>query len=171
MSETSAKCSRCANCMPDRFCRWLGAFLKKGVSDDPQCEGFAPHNACPKRPQKEMAETSIPSKQDSKDPLITCPKTQHLDKRLIQTVLSLKRLKGSVVPEMVRCGKSCHCQCGALHGPYLYLHYFSQGKVKRKYLSKAVSELLSLSEEKLAAILGQEERSSETSGAVTGCIR
>jgi hypothetical protein len=143
--------------MPDRFCKWLGAFLKRGVSDDPQCEGFTPHNTCPKRPKKKMAETSIPSTQDSQDPTIACPKTQQPDKKLVQAALSIKKLKGSVVRERVCCGKlGCHCQTGTLNGPYPYLHYYSNGKVKRRYLSKALSALLSHSEEELERMLLRE---------------
>ncbi|HKZ94830.1 MAG TPA: DUF6788 family protein [Candidatus Bathyarchaeia archaeon] len=92
---------------------------------------------------------------------------QH-EKTVILEALELKqRLKGSVVWERVNCGKHCchKCQNGTLHGPYTYLHYYSAGKVKRKYLPKALGELMFHSREELevmlrdvdAEILGQEE--------------
>jgi hypothetical protein len=173
MNKTrEARCKDCGNRTDEKppFCIWLKAEMPVGLADDPTCEGFIPkglrrsvgkgfsHKATSVKGDDERV--GGPETPVDKPPKTTCPKTP--DKRLIQTVLSLKRLKGSVVSEMVRCGKNCHCQSGALHGPYLYLHYFSQGTVKRKYLTKAVSELLSLSERELEEILGR-GRSSETS--------
>jgi replication-associated recombination protein RarA len=94
------------------------------------------------------------------------PRKQH-EKSLILEALELKqKLKGSVVMEFVRCGKHCStCSSdGPGHGPYAYLHYFSDGKVKRKYLPRALGQLMSYSKEELremlhdvdAEILGQE---------------
>jgi len=150
MSENTRRCKDCGNRTPDRFCKWLGAFLQPGLDDDPDCEGFASQNTCPKSPQKENAEPLIPPTQISKFSSAACPKTQHSDKRLIQTALKIKGLRGSVVMEKICCGKlGCHCQSGALHGPYPYLHYYSNGKVRRRYLSKAMSALLANSTEEL----------------------
>jgi hypothetical protein len=89
-------------------------------------------------------------------------------KGLILEALELKqKLKGSVVWERVRCGKhGCRkCAQGILHGPYPYLHFYSAGKVRRKYLIRSLGELMSHSKEELegmlrdseSAILGQGE--------------
>jgi len=90
------------------------------------------------------------------------------EKSLILEALELKqKLKGSVVMEFVRCGKHCGT-CGAGgpgHGPYAYLHFFSNGKVKRKYLARALGKLMSYSRKELetmlhdvdAEILGQDK--------------
>jgi hypothetical protein len=78
------------------------------------------------------------------------------EKSDILTALEFKeKYKGSVVWERVDCGKpSCHkCQNGTLHGPYPYLHYYSSGKVKRKYLPKSVGELMSYSKAELETML------------------
>lgn len=66
-----------------------------------------------------------------------------------------QKYKGSVVWERVNCGKKgCHkCQTGVLHGPYPYLHYYSSGKVKRKYLPKALGDLVSRSTGELKELL------------------
>jgi hypothetical protein len=91
----------------------------------------------------------------AKPPRMYCPKT---DKYLIQTALKFKGFGGSVVMEKICCGKrGCHCRSGALHGPYPYLHYYSHGKVKRRYLSKTVSALLSHSTEELEKMLHETE--------------
>jgi hypothetical protein len=137
-----ASCSRCANRTDEKppFCTWLNAEIPVGVADDPECEGFS---------LKGNLRAS-------------CPKTP--DQNLIQTALKLKGFRGSVVMERICCGKpGCHCQSGALHGPYPYLHYYSDGKVKRRYLTKTVSALLNHSREELKkmlhateAVLGQE---------------
>jgi hypothetical protein len=105
----------------------------------------------------------------------TCPKKYLLsrrnyatwhnspDKSLVQTALKLKGLGGSVVMERICCGKpGCHCHTGALHGPYPYLHYYSSGKVRRRYLSKTVSALLSHSRDELEKMLHETEESQET---------
>lgn len=62
----------------------------------------------------------------------------------IKKALQIKeKYKGSVVWERVRCGKdSCHCRNGMGHGPYPYLHFYEQGKVKTKYLPKDVGVLV-----------------------------
>lgn len=83
------------------------------------------------------------------------------EKSLIITALGLKeKLKGSVILERVNCGKrGCHkCAQGTLHGPYPYLHYYSAGKVKRKYLPKALGELMSYSREELQQMLREAEQ-------------
>lgn len=80
---------------------------------------------------------------------------------MIVAALGLKKLKGSIVLEHINCGKrSCHCQHGSLH-PVNYLHYYEDGKVKRRYLSKTLTVLLSHSTEELEkmlheTVLGQE---------------
>lgn len=70
------------------------------------------------------------------------------EKRLIQEALGTKALGGSIVQEKVSCGKTSCRVCGGsrlAHGPYNYLHYYDRscGKVKRKYLSQALRDLLS----------------------------
>ena len=159
-----ASCSRCANRTDEEpyFCEWLRAGIPAGLADDPECEGFAPkplRTSKGKGDDKRVGEPVInPSK-------TACPKT---DKSLIQTALKFKGLNGSVVMEKICCGKpGCHCQNGVLHGPYPYLHYYSNGKVKRRYLSKTVSALLSHSTKELErmlheteAVLGQEGKDS-----------
>ena len=54
--------------------------------------------------------------------------------RGLEKALALKPLKGSVIMELVRCGKpSCHA---CTHGPYAYLHFWDSSiqKSRRKYL-------------------------------------
>jgi hypothetical protein len=158
----------------------LKAEIPPGLPDDPECEGFPSNNlgtskgkertVSPETVEKArngyliigmrgmgMTEMPIPLKANEKraGKLVTkpskaaCPKTSS-----IQTALKLKAFKGSVVREKVCCGKpGCHCHTGTLHGPYPYLHYYSSGKVKRHYLSKAVSALLSHSTEELERML------------------
>lgn len=78
----------------------------------------------------------------------------------ILTALELKqKLKGSVVWERVNCGKrGCHkCSEGTLHGPYSYLHFYSAGKVRRKYLPRALGELMSYSKQELETMLREIE--------------
>jgi hypothetical protein len=71
----------------------------------------------------------------------------------IQKALDLKKLRGSIIYELVRCGKeSCSvCSGGFLHGPYPYLHFWDSESqtVKRKYLSQAAANLLIFSTEEL----------------------
>jgi hypothetical protein len=73
--------------------------------------------------------------------------SQDNGKKLIQEALGTKALGGSIVQEKVSCGKTCCRVCGGsrlAHGPYNYSHYYDRscGKVKRKYLSQALSNLL-----------------------------
>jgi len=69
-----------------------------------------------------------------------------MEKQNIQEALEIKQEfkgKGSIVWELVCCRKpNCRCQSGALHGPYPYLHFWSEGRVRRKYLTKAVGRLV-----------------------------
>lgn len=174
-ARKEASCSRCPNRTNEDppFCTWLNAEIPTDLADDPECEGFpsknlrtstrkgSPHIESPKgEKQRRVGELETPIAKPLKT---ACPKT--LDKSLIQTALTFKGFRGSVVMEKICCGKpGCHCQSGALHGPYPYLHYYSNGKVKRRYLSKTVSALLSHSAEELErmfhetdSVLGQEE--------------
>jgi hypothetical protein len=81
------------------------------------------------------------------------------EKADILAALKLKELRGSIVKEMIKCGKrGCKCQTGVLHGPYAYLHFYSAGKVKRKYLSKALGELMSYPREELETMLQEAEQ-------------
>lgn len=89
------------------------------------------------------------------------------EKADILAALKLKELRGSIVKEMIKCGKrGCKCQTGVLHGPYAYLHFYSAGKVKRKHLPRTLGELMSYPREELeemlhdveAEILGQGEQ-------------
>lgn len=45
---------------------------------------------------------------------------------------------GTIVKEMVKCGKSgCKCASGELHGPYLYRYYRDEsGSVASEYIGK-----------------------------------
>ena len=181
MSETRAKCKDCANRTDEKppFCTWLKAIMPVGLADDPGCEGFIPKDSkLPKAPLRtSVGKGTRAVKGDERvggsetpvdKPKTTRPKTKQTDKSLIQTALKLKDFKGSVVMEKVLCGKpGCHCHNGALHGPYPYLHYYSNGKVRRRYLGKTVSALLSHSKEELEkmlheieAVLGQEGKDS-----------
>ena len=146
-----ARCSACANCGSGRFCKWLGAFLQPGLNNDPGCEGFTVQN--------------------------TCPKTEHSalrhERQHILQALETKR-KGSIVLEYTTCGKTnCRCSRGRRHGPYKYWHFYEAGKVKRRYLGGGFGDLLSKPVRELEdrlrpidEILGQENRSSETSGGL-----
>jgi hypothetical protein len=161
----------------------LKAEIPVGLADDPECEGFTAKglrtskagNVHPIYIGVRGTGMATPFEGNDKrlgrpETLVSnslknaCPKTP--DKSLIQTALKFKGFKGSVVMERICCGKpGCRCQNGALHGPYPYLHYYSNGKVRRRYLSKTVSMLLSHSTEDLErmlhetqAVLGQEQR-------------
>jgi hypothetical protein len=82
------------------------------------------------------------------------------EKELIVTALELKqKFKGSVIWERVRCGKhGCRkCAAGTLHGPYSYLHFYSNGKVKRKYLPRVLGDLVGHSVEELKEMLKEVE--------------
>jgi hypothetical protein len=84
------------------------------------------------------------------------PRKQH-EKSLILEALELKqKLKGSVVTEFVKCGKKCaRCSMGPGH-PASYLHYYDSAcsyKVRRKYLTKNLAQLMSYSREELEEML------------------
>lgn len=87
-------------------------------------------------------------------------------KTLILEALELKqKLKGTVVMEFVRCGRRCStCSSGPGH-PASYLHYYDSAcpyKVRRKYLTKNLAQLMSYFREELQQtlreieVLGQE---------------
>ena len=162
-----ASCSRCLKRTDGNppFCTWLMAEIPLGLADDPECEGFAVKPLRTSKGKAEHPNTSNTTPSNACDDIPNCrlaiPKTacpKNPDKSLIQTVLKLKGFKGSVVKEKVCCGKpGCHCQSGALHGPYSYLHYYSDGKVRRRYLSNTMSALLSHSKEELESILHETE--------------
>jgi hypothetical protein len=85
-----------------------------------------------------------------------------VEKQNVLEALDIKqqfRNKGTVVWEKVCCGKrSCKCQSGALHGPFPYLHFWKEGKVKRKYLTKAVGRLVACPKTELLEKLADIER-------------
>lgn len=181
-----ASCSRCAKRTNEHvpFCTWLNAEIPVGLADDPECEGFALKNLRTSNNKaasgSSHAAKSVKSDVDralNKRPIRkeACPKTvanlktntnmatlssleKVPDKSLIQTALKFKGFKGSVVMEKICCGKpGCRCHNGALHGPYSYLHYYSNGKVRRRYLSKNMSALLSHSAKELERMLHEAE--------------
>jgi hypothetical protein len=135
--------------------------MPAGLVDDPTCEGFHARSLRTSKVGTGSAQIVTSHKGNDRrlgqppvaePPRTTCPKT--LDKFLIQAALKFKGFGGSVVMERICCGKpGCHCRSEALHGPYPYLHYYSNGKVKRRYLSKTVSALLSHSSEELEKML------------------
>ena len=44
-------------------------------------------------------------------------------------------LKGVVLAEMKRCGKTnCRCASGALHGPYTYRYYRDRSRLRKQYV-------------------------------------
>jgi hypothetical protein len=163
-TREEASCSRCGKRIDENppFCTWLNAEIPVNLADDPECEGFAPNNLGTSKGKAGMLSYTVNPPQNLRgvrlavkdhgkthvNPKTACPKTP--DKSLIQTALKLKGFKGSVVMEKICCGKlGCRCLSGALHGPYPYLHYYSNGKIKRRYLSKALSTLLSHSTKEL----------------------
>lgn len=82
-------------------------------------------------------------------------------KQNIQQALNLKDLRGSIVLEKVACGKKCCSVCGGVryeHGPYSYLHFYQGGKVKKKYLSKAVAAWLACPKKELEERLKELEQ-------------
>ena len=173
-ARKEASCSRCPNRTNENppYCTWLKAEIPIGLPDDPECEGFPSNNLETK--SKDKAETGstrpVPLLKSKKrvgrvaiGPSKTaCPKTAE-----IQTALKLKGFKGSVIKEKICCGKpGCHCHGGALHGPYPYLHYYSNGKVRRRYLTKAMSALLSHSAKELERMLQKTGTVLRTEGAV-----
>jgi len=60
----------------------------------------------------------------------------HREIRGLEKALALKSFKGSVIMELVRCGKLGCSACP--HGPYAYLHYWDSAaqKSRRKYLGR-----------------------------------
>jgi hypothetical protein len=85
-------------------------------------------------------------------------KKQH-ERKAILEALELKKLRGSIVMERVKCGKRCcrKCKNGTFHGPYPYLHYYTAGKVKRRYLLKPLGDLASRPVEELKEMLKEAE--------------
>jgi hypothetical protein len=64
---------------------------------------------------------------------------QQLQKELstIDRVLNGRPEKGWIEWKYVKCGKkSCSCQLGKGHGPYAYLRYWENNKLKSIYLGK-----------------------------------
>ena len=173
-----ASCRECSNRTDERppFCTWLQAEIPAGLADDPTCEGFHAKGLRTSKAGKGSPHTSTSPKGDGKrvgqspvaePPRTSCPKT--LDKSLIQTALKFKGFGGSVVMERICCGKrGCHCHSGALHGPYPYLHYYSNGKVRRQYLSKTVSTLLAHSTKELEKMLHETETTLGQEGRLSG---
>ncbi|MGA2309411.1 MAG: DUF6788 family protein [Candidatus Bathyarchaeia archaeon] len=184
-ARKEASCSKCDKLTEGnpRFCNWLLAEIPRNLPDDPGCEGF--HEKGLGTSKAEVGPSHVATSLKGDDKPVTkpskagCPKTP--GKKSIQKALKLKGFKGSVVMERVCCGgRGCHCQNGgALHGPYPYLHYYSnkkgkkggKTKIKRRYLSKTMTALLSHSREELEemlreTVLGQQKRSSEKSSGV-----
>jgi hypothetical protein len=164
---TDAHCKDCLKLTDEKppFCVWLKAEIPVGLADDPTCEGFVEKGLRTSKAGKGSSHKAESIKGDGKrvgglEPPVAkppkakaCPKTS-----LIQTALKLKAFGGSVIMERICCGKpGCHCQSGSLHGPYPYLHYYSDGKVKRRYLSKTVSGLLNHSAQELEKMLHETE--------------
>jgi hypothetical protein len=49
-----------------------------------------------------------------------------------------KMLRGVLCPQWVRCGRrNCHCASGNLHGPYFYLFWREQGRLRKRYVKPA----------------------------------
>ena len=49
-----------------------------------------------------------------------------------------KMMKGSVHAQWVKCGKpGCKCAHGELHGPYFYLFWREQGRLRKAYIRTA----------------------------------
>ena len=49
-----------------------------------------------------------------------------------------KMMKGSVHAQWVKCGKAgCKCAHGELHGPYFYLFWRENGKLRKEYVRRA----------------------------------
>ena len=47
----------------------------------------------------------------------------------------MESLPGSLHLEMKRCGRpSCRCARGELHGPYVYRHWWEQGRQRKQYV-------------------------------------
>jgi hypothetical protein len=160
------RCRTCANLRSEhgkKYCDWLESYLERTALSSCYCEGYVckESGAKQKRGDKSVGNDAGQATQDLE---VTCPKTtSQPEKTAILAALELKRLKGSVIMERVNCGKPrCHkCQSGGKHGPYLYLHYYSSGKVKRRYLSKRMAQLLRCSREELEKLLSEVESSCE----------
>ena len=42
---------------------------------------------------------------------------------------------GALCPQWVKCGKpTCHCAAGDLHGPYWYLFWRQDGRLRKRYV-------------------------------------
>ena len=49
-----------------------------------------------------------------------------------------KMMKGSVHAQWVKCGKpGCKCARGELHGPYFYLFWRENGRLRKKYVRRS----------------------------------
>ena len=169
MSETSAPskwetdqvfhCRTCASLRPEEgrlFCLWLGSFLERSALDG-FCEGYKPKE--PDAKQQGGKDKPVDNDEVSQAPR---PKTDSAsalkrpEKVMILTALELKKFKGSIVWEKVRCGKSnCRCGRGYLHGPFGYLHFYQAGRVRRRYLGKDLAVLVSKPREELEDRLRQ----------------
>jgi len=166
-----ASCRDCGNRADEKppFCIWLKAEMPVGLADDPTCEGFIPkalrtsvgkgfsHKATSVKGDDERV--GGPETPVDKPPKTTCPKTEHStfehERQNILQALETKQ-RGSIVLERVRCGKTnCRCSQGHLHGPYRYWHFYEAGKVRRKYLGKDLSILVSKPREELEDRLRQ----------------
>lgn len=57
----------------------------------------------------------------------------------------IEPIPGSVVAQMVRCGRvNCRCAKGELHGPYYRRVFVEAGKARGKYVRKAEVERVSI---------------------------
>ncbi len=55
-----------------------------------------------------------------------------------------KILPGTVLPQMVRCGRDgCRCAQGELHGPYFYRFFRERGRLKKRYVKQADMKAIS----------------------------
>jgi hypothetical protein len=65
-------------------------------------------------------------------------------RRLVSSLDRLEvMLPGSLVRQGRRCSSSgCHCRRGELHGPYLYLALYSEGRSRSVYVPAALEALV-----------------------------
>lgn len=73
------------------------------------------------------------------------------ERKLLDELSSLGLPKGTIAVKYVKCGKDGCRKCP--HGPYYYIVYREGGKVRWKYLGKAVDAMKAEKREKAKAIL------------------
>jgi len=52
-------------------------------------------------------------------------------------VVEKKEKRATIRVEYRKCGKNCHCNGGRGHGPYRYMYWWENGRLRSRYLERA----------------------------------